>query len=178
MCKPKMMKIAPAILLRIVNRDIRYWPTALADAPSARSEEHTVRSYDNATNESALSGSASATTGAAPSWNDGDVGAVAAAGSFTDNGTALTITGSGADIWSTADEFHFAYRTLSGDGTMTARVTNLTNAHMWSKVGLMVRPSQDADAPYVDGMVHGDGLTSLQFRRTKGAITELVESPV
>ena len=39
----------------------------------------------------------------------------------------------------------------------------------------MVRPSQDADAPYVDGMVHGDGLTSLQFRRTKGAITEQIE---
>ena len=42
----------------------------------------------------------------------------------------------------------------------------------------MVRPSQDADAPYVDGMVHGDGLTSLQFRRTKGAITEQKESTV
>jgi hypothetical protein len=31
----------------------------------------------------------------------------------------------------------------------------------------MIRPSQDADAPYVDGVIHGDGLTSLQFRRTK-----------
>jgi Tol biopolymer transport system component len=30
----------------------------------------------------------------------------------------------------------------------------------------------------VDGVVHGDGLTSLQFRRTKGAITEQRESPV
>lgn len=36
----------------------------------------------------------------------------------------------------------------------------------------MVRSARDADSPYVDGIVHGDGLTSLQFRRTKGAITE------
>ena len=41
----------------------------------------------------------------------------------------------------------------------------------------MVRPSLDADAPYVDGVVHGDGLTSLQFRRTKGAITEQTSRP-
>ena len=47
---------------------------------------------------------------------DGDIGAVAAAGSFTDNGASLSITGSGADIWGTADEFQFAYRPLTGDG--------------------------------------------------------------
>jgi TolB protein len=35
-----------------------------------------------------------------------------------------------------------------------------------------VRTSLDADAPYADAAVHGDGLTSLQFRRTKGAVTE------
>ena len=104
------------------------------------SYSYQVRAYDNAGNESG-SGSASATTGAAPSWIDADIGAVAAAGSFTENGTTLTITGSGADIWGTADEFHFAYRTLEGDGEMTVRVTSLTNGHMWSKVGLMVRES-------------------------------------
>ena len=36
----------------------------------------------------------------------------------------------------------------------------------------MIRAGQDADAPYADGVIHGDGLTSLQFRRAKGAITE------
>ena len=105
-----------------------------------------VRAYDNASNESASSTAASATTGAAPSWSDGDIGAVAAAGSFTDNGSAMTITGSGADIWGTADEFHFAYRPLTGDGTLTARVTSITNGNMWSKVGLMIRESAAANS--------------------------------
>jgi TolB protein len=35
-----------------------------------------------------------------------------------------------------------------------------------------VRPSLEADAPYADAAEHGDGLTALQFRRTKGANTE------
>src|SRR5208337_3276252 len=38
----------------------------------------------------------------------------------------------------------------------------------------MVRPSLDPDAPYADCAEHGNGLTSLQFRRAKGAETEEV----
>src|SRR6185436_10950482 len=40
------------------------------------------------------------------------------------------------------------------------------------KAGLIIRATLDADSPYVDAVVHGDGLTSLQFRRTKGGATE------
>ena len=32
------------------------------------------------------------------------------------------------------------------------------------------------ESPYVDAAIHGDGLTSLQFRRTPGAVTEQSES--
>jgi hypothetical protein len=46
------------------------------------------------------------------------------------------------------------------------------------KLGWMVRSSLDTDSPYADATVHGDGLTSLQYRRTKGAITEQVQSAV
>ena len=132
------------------------------------SYSYAVRSYDNAGNESALSGSASATTGAAPSWNHGDIGAVAAAGSFTDNGSALTITGSGADIWGTADEFHYAYRTLTGDGTLTARVTNLTNGNVWSKVGLMVRESLAANSRHGTIYLGAGKGSSFQYRVNNG----------
>jgi YVTN family beta-propeller protein len=132
------------------------------------SYSYQVRSYDTASNESALSTIASATTGAAPSWSDADIGAVAAAGSFTDNGTALTITGSGADIWSTADEFHFAYRPLNGDGTMTARVTNLTNGNLWSKVGLMVRESLANNSRHGTMFLGAGKGASFQYRVNNG----------
>jgi chitodextrinase len=128
------------------------------------SYSYQVRAYDNAGNESALSTAAAATTGAAPSWADTDIGAVAAAGSFTDNGTALTITGSGADIWAKADEFHYAYKTLTGDGTLTARVTSITNGNMWSKVGLMIRESLAADSRHATMYVSSGKGSSFQYR--------------
>jgi YVTN family beta-propeller protein len=127
-----------------------------------------VRAYDNAGNESALSTAAAATTGAAPSWSDSDIGAVAAAGSFTDNGTALTITGSGADIWGTADEFHFAYRTLASDGMLTARVTSITSGNVWSKVGLMIRESLAANSRHGTIYIGAGKGSSFQYRVNNG----------
>jgi hypothetical protein len=41
-----------------------------------------------------------------------------------------------------------------------------------------VRQTLDAGSPYADAAVHGDGLTSLQFRRRAGGISEqLVATP-
>ena len=82
-------------------------------------------------------------------------------------------------MWAQKDEFQFVWKRMTGDFILQARIELVgKGVDPHRKAGLMVRPSQDADAPYVDGVVHGDGLTSLQFRRTKGAITEQVESAV
>jgi hypothetical protein len=50
----------------------------------------------------------------------------------------------GADIWGTADQFRFAYKNLSGDGTMVARVDSVFNSNVWAKAGVMIRQSTDA----------------------------------
>jgi TolB protein len=84
-----------------------------------------------------------------------------------------SVAAAGVNMWGTRDEFHFVWKRMTGDFTLEAKVELVgkgVNAHR--KAGLMVRPTRDADAPYADGVVHGDGLTSLQFRRTKGGITE------
>jgi len=44
-----------------------------------------------------------------------------------------------AAIWGSNDRFYFAYRTLSGDGSITARVMSQTNTDPWAKAGLMFR---------------------------------------
>jgi hypothetical protein len=77
-------------------------------------------------------------------WQSGDVGAVGAAGSSTFDGTTYSVTGSGADIWGTADEFHFAQTTMSGDFEFTASVPYVQNVNRWTKAGLMIR---DGAAP-------------------------------
>ena len=76
-------------------------------------------------------------------------------------------------MWAQRDEFHFVWKRMTGDFILQTRVELIgKGVDPHRKAGLMVRAGQDADAPYADAVVHGDGLTSLQFRRTKGAITE------
>ena len=111
----------------------------------------------------------------------GDIGAPKIAGSATydEAQQQYTLSAGGTNMWAQRDEFHFAWKRMTGDFIIQARVELLgQGVDPHRKLGLMVRPTLDADAPYVDGMVHGDGLTSLQFRRTKGAITEQIESPL
>ena len=105
----------------------------------------------------------------------GDVGSPKLAGSAAYNPVSqdYSMSAAGVNMWAQRDEFHFAWKRLSGDFMLQARVRFLgkgVEAHR--KAGLVVRAGQDADAPYVDAVVHGDGLTSLQFRRTKGGATE------
>jgi len=67
-------------------------------------------------------------------------GQAASTGSFVEGpvGT-FTMTGSGTDIWGNADEFHFAYRTLTGAGSIVARVISLEETNVWAKAGVMIR---------------------------------------
>jgi Tol biopolymer transport system component len=105
----------------------------------------------------------------------GDVGSPRLAGSATWNAASqeYVLTAAGTNMWGTRDEFHFAWRRMKGDFILQARVELLDKGvDPHRKLGWIVRSTLDDDSPYVDGAVHGDGLTSLQLRRTKGATTE------
>jgi hypothetical protein len=108
-----------------------------------------------------------------------DIGTVAHAGSaqFDPALGAYTLTGSGANIWSTVDAFQFAWKQVSGDVVLTADVV-FPNAGVnpHRKAVLMIRQSLDADSPYADLAVHGVGLTSLQYRDAKGEATHEIRS--
>jgi TolB protein len=109
----------------------------------------------------------------------GDVGTVLHPGSVDyDAATrSYTISGSGLNMWSVADAFQFAWKKMSGDVTLTADIRFLTksgNEH--KKAVLMLRQSLDEDSVYADVALHASGLTSLQFRDEKGAITYQIQS--
>ncbi len=90
-----------------------------------------------------------------------------------------TVAGSGANMWAGRDEFHFAWKRLRGDFIVTARahfVGDGGDPHR--KLGWIARQTLEADSPYADVAVHGDGLVSLQFRRTAGGETEEMKSSV
>ena len=58
----------------------------------------------------------------------------------------FTVTGSGADIWGTADAFRFVYVPVTGNCTIIARVVSVQNIDAWSKAGVMIRESLNANA--------------------------------
>jgi len=59
-----------------------------------------------------------------------------------------TMTASGADIWNDADEFHFAYKTLSGVGSIQAQVLSVDNIDPWAKAGVMFRDTLEPGSKF------------------------------
>jgi TolB protein len=130
---------------------------------------------------SVLFGTALTAAGVGIFDSDGSVGDTPKKGSVEYNAAAgeYRITGGGANIWASTDAFHFVWKRLSGDVTLTADVQfSGAGAAAHRKAVLMVRQGLEPDSPYADVALHGDGLTSLQFRPTTGAITQEIRSPV
>jgi len=89
------------------------------------------------------------------------------------------ITGGGANLWGPTDAFQFVWKRATGNFRLTADVRFLGAGKMeHRKALLMVRQSMDAHSPYADIALHGDGMTSLQFRPISGAETSEVRSSV
>jgi hypothetical protein len=60
----------------------------------------------------------------------------------TETAGKMTLTGDGSDIWNNSDDFVYAYKTLTGDGSMIARVTSIgPGTNTWAKAGVMIRDS-------------------------------------
>lgn len=110
-----------------------------------------------------------------------DIGAVDLKGAaqFDAQTATYRITGSGANMWSTADAFHFLYKPVAGDVTVTADVDwTASTGNNHKKAGVILRAGLDADDIYADAISHADGLISFQYRKQKGGPTAEVKSSV
>jgi TolB protein len=110
-----------------------------------------------------------------------DVGKVTKPGSasYDATGQTYTLTGSGSNMWGNQDEFHFVWKRLKGNFILQTRAQFIgKGVDPHRKIGWLVRSTLDTNSPHVNATVHGDGLTSLQFRRTAGGTTEEVKSSV
>lgn len=105
-------------------------------------------------------------------WSSADIGAVGAAGSASSSGATFTIAGAGADIWNTADALHFAYTTLTGDGTVVTRVATEQYVANWTKAGVMMRESLGPGARHAMMIVSpGKGPAFQRRTETNGIST-------
>ncbi len=98
-----------------------------------------------------------------------DIGAVGAAGSTSLSNGVYTVNASGADIWGAQDEFRFVYAALSGDGEITARVDSLAAVDQWSKAGVMIRETLNANSRYAYALISSSNGADFQYRQTSGS---------
>ena len=101
-------------------------------------------------------------------WSSKDIGAVKAAGKGTTSGSTFLVDGSGADVWGSADEFQFTYRTLTGDGEIVAQVATVENVAAWTKAGVMMRETLTAGSKHAFMLVSPGKGASFQRRPHTG----------
>ena len=117
-----------------------------------------------------------------------DIGAPSTIGAgsaaYNSQTQSYAVSGGGANMWGTADQFHYVWKKVSGDVMLAASIeftgtkpaTGTPDPHR--KACLVIRQTLDSDSVYADAAVHGDGLTSLQWRDEKGGATHEVQSTV
>jgi len=112
--------------------------------------------------------------------NSDDVGDPPIHGSAVYDAAAktYTITGSGADIWARADQFHYVWRAMSGDFAVSATAKFLTDGINHRKAVIQLRDSLDTDSAHLQLAIHGDGTPAIQFRAAKGETTHTVDFPI
>ncbi len=71
----------------------------------------------------------------------------------------------GTDIWNTTDQFRYAYKSLSGDGSIAVRVDSLVRSNEWAKAGVMIRETLDAASAHAFVAVTPTPSHGLSFQR-------------
>ena len=141
-------------------------------------------SYDNNKQGFAKYSEAELTLTAPRDWTEEGVGELSlwfrglpgSVGSFVEAPAGTyTMTASGTDIWDVGtagnyrDEFHFAYKTLTGAGSIVARVQSVQNTNAWSKAGVMIRETLDGGSKHAFAAITPSNGVASQGRDTTGA---------
>jgi len=104
-----------------------------------------------------------------------DIGAVQLPGSAGYDGVQqeYLVQSSGTNMWGDHDEFHFVWKRIKGDFILQTKAEFVgPGSESHRKLGVIVRASLDPRSPHINACRHGDGLTSLQFRRNPGGATD------
>ena len=105
-------------------------------------------------------------------WASRDIGSTGLVGSASVSSGTWTITGSGANIWGTSDEFRFAYQQITGDVDIRVRLASLEDFRKFSKAGVMIRETLNADSRNAFMLFRADQALFLQWRPKTGESTD------
>lgn len=117
---------------------------------------------------SATSSAATLSVSSLPApWQTADIGAVGIAGSANESAGTFTVKGSGTGIGGTSDQVRYVYQTLSGDGSITARVNSQSGSTTASLAGVMIRETTATGSKFAIMVHRGSGSKNMYaIRRT------------
>ena len=98
-------------------------------------------------------------------WSNADVGHTGTAGAAGLSAGSFQVSGAGADVWGAADAFHYVYQTLTGDGTIVARVASIELVNNWTKAGVMIRNSLSPSSAQAFMLVAASSVKGVPFQR-------------
>jgi hypothetical protein len=122
-----------------------------------------------------------ATPAAAPQalpagWADRDIGQVGGSGATGYAAGTYTVLTSGNDIWDSADQFHYTYQPLVGDGEIVARVASQEPTSGWAKAGVMIRENLTPGSRHAMMVITPDNGGAFQYRATAGGVSTNVNT--
>jgi len=126
--------------------------------------------YDNSKADTKYKSEAQRTWASAQDWTVGGVNTLQVyfrgnpVDFFESASGDITMSGAGVDIWGTADEFRFVFKTLTGNGSIAAKVDSLVDREAWTKAGVMIRQSLDVDSAFAAVYATGDSGVHYQAR--------------
>ena len=103
-------------------------------------------------------------------WASRDIGSTGMVGSAAVSSSTRTVAGSGANISGTSDEFRFAYHQITGDVDIRVRLTRFEDLEEYSKAGVMIRETLNANARNAFMLFRADSTLFLQSRLNPGGI--------
>ena len=114
---------------------------------------------------------------AAP-WVSADVGTVGLVGSAYNAGGNYTVNGSGASlVGASADQFRYVYQTMTGNGSIAARVTGQSGTNVNGYAGVMIRETTATGARFMFAARQGNGPVVVRSRTSTGGATTSTNTP-
>jgi RHS repeat-associated protein len=102
-------------------------------------------------------------------WTDTDIGSVGVAGSATYGDAVFTVKGAGLGLSSSSDGFNFAYQSLSGDGSIIARVLSIQGNQYSTSAGVMIRETLNPGSTFAySGLVPYSQSGCYSYRLSTG----------
>jgi len=136
--------------------------------------------YDNNKQGFSMYSEAEKTLSYPRDWTEQSVGELslwfrgypASVGSFIEGPVGTyTMTASGTDIWEQSDQFHYAYKMLTGAGSIIARVNSVDNTNGWAKAGVMIRETLDPDSAHAFACITPGNGVAYQYRLISGDVS-------